>query len=228
MPRAVLSESELDQFRDALCDSATRLFAEKGFEGVTMRALATDLGCSPMTPYRYFENKAEIFQAVQTAAFTRFADALEAGHRDQTNHTARLRAICWSYVRFALEEPHAYRIMFELDQTKRPDWSRRVEDLRSWRFMHAAVGEAIAAGALTGDPEILAHLLWSGIHGLVALHLSGMLAMGRELEELVEAFIERELGASNHQSTRSLSTKPHSTKPPSCPDGAGQSGERNP
>lgn len=218
MPRTALSESELDQFREALCESATRLFAENGYEGVTMRALATDLGCSPMTPYRYFENKAEIFEAVQTAAFRRFAVALEAGHRDQIDHTARLRALCWSYVRFALEEPHAYRIMFELDQAKRPNWTRRVEDLRSWRFMHAAVEEAVTAGALTGDPEILAHLLWSGIHGLVALHLSGMLAMGHELEELVEAFIERELGDSSRRSTR----------PPPCPDETGQSGERNP
>jgi len=69
MPRAALSQSEVDEFRDALCETATRLFAEQGYQGVTMRALATSLGCSPMTPYRYFENKAEIFEAVRSAAF---------------------------------------------------------------------------------------------------------------------------------------------------------------
>lgn len=196
MPRAALSESEVEQFREALCDSATRLFAEHGYEGVTMRALATDLGCSPMTPYRYFENKAQIFAAVQSAAFARFAAALEDKARDDVSHPVRLRAMCWAYVDFALEEPHAYRIMFELDPSKGPDRTHEIQDLKSWTFMHTAVEEAVAAGALSGDPDVLAHLMWSGVHGLVALHLSGMLIMGRGLEELIEALLDRELGES--------------------------------
>ncbi len=203
MPRAALSETEVADFREALCESATRLFAEHGYEGVTMRALATELGCSPMTPYRYFKNKAQIFGAVRSAAFALFADALEDASRNHSSSAARLRALCWAYVHFAIEEPHAYRIMFELDQAKRPD-SESAEDLRSWRCMHTAVKEAVAGGVLSGDPEVLANLLWAGVHGLVALHLSGMLVMGHPLEELVEAWIEREFGAS----------KPKQTAPP--------------
>ena len=42
-----------------------------------MRALAEDLGCSAMTPYRYFHDKQEILAAVRAAAFDRFADAME-------------------------------------------------------------------------------------------------------------------------------------------------------
>lgn len=196
MPRAALSETELEAFRDVLCKSAVRLFAEHGYEGVTMRALAADLGCSPMTPYRYFKNKAEIFAAVQTAAFDRFANALEGAYHDDQPHSARLRALCWAYVHFALEEPYAYRIMFELDPAQRPELPEEA-DRRSWMFMHKAVEEAVAAGALEGDPDILAHLLWSGVHGLVALHLSGMLVMGRELEELIEALLAMRLGLPN-------------------------------
>ena len=60
--------------------------------------------------------------------------------------------------------------------------------------MRDVVEEAIEAGVLKGDPDIVAHLYWSGIHGLVALHLSGMLAFGHSLEELVEAYSEREFG----------------------------------
>jgi hypothetical protein len=59
--------------------------------------------------------------------------------------------------------------------------------------MRAAVTEAIEAGWLSGDPNVVAHLLWSGVHGIVALHLSGMLGLGIELRELLHAFIEREL-----------------------------------
>ena len=77
MPRAALSPVEVEAFRDSLCAVATERFAERGYEGVTLRGLARELGCSPMTPYRYFENKAEIFEAVRTAAFERFAAALQ-------------------------------------------------------------------------------------------------------------------------------------------------------
>ena len=191
MPRAALSQSEVDDFRESLCDTATRLFAECGYEGVTMRALATSLGCSPMTPYRYFKNKAEIFDAVRSAGFARFADALEDSVRGQTDHVEIMHALCRAYVQFATTEPHAYRIMFELNQPA----SIRIDDLRSWKVIHGAVSAAIADGLITGHPDIVAHLLWSGIHGQVALHLSGHLNLGVDLDQLVQAFLARELSS---------------------------------
>lgn len=208
MPRAALSESEVQEFRETLCESATRLFALHGYDGVTMRALATDLGCSPMTPYRYFKNKAEIFLAVRRAAFARFTTALEQATEANPHHPARLPALGRAYVEFALEQPHAYRIMFELDQTTRPPFDVTL-DLRSWNFMLAAVEEAVELEGLSDSPLVLAHLFWSGIHGIVALHLSGMLIMGAELGELVDAFIERKIGSAvNSSNTNDFNKAP--------------------
>jgi len=204
MPRAALSQSQVDAFRESLCTHATRLFAEQGYEGVTMRALAQSLGCSPMTPYRYFENKEEIFDAVRAAAADRFADALEERIQGLSEHGERLRALTEAYVAFALAEPHAYRIIFELDQGERSPESMASE-IRGWNVMYSAVEAAIRAGFLRGEAPILAHLLWSGVHGLVALHLAGKLTLGHELPELVEALIERSLeqaGAGSTSATR--------------------------
>jgi len=107
VPRAALSQNQVDEYRVALCEVATRRFAKKGYEGVTLRALAKDLGCSPMTPYRYFENKAQIFETVRRAAADRFADAIDRAVKTHDSHPDRLRAMCHSTVRFALDEPHA-------------------------------------------------------------------------------------------------------------------------
>ena len=63
--------------------------------------------------------------------------------------------------------------------------------------MHGAVSAAIADGLITGHPDIVAHLLWSGIHGQVALHLSGHLNLGVDLDQLVQAFLARELSSYN-------------------------------
>ena len=194
MPRSALSQDQVDEFRDALCDAATRLFAEHGYEGVTMRALARDLGCSPMTPYRYFENKAAIFETVRLAAADRFAEAIDGAVQRHADHGERLVAMAHAYVGFALDEPHAYRIIFELDRRRRPA-AVTVEETRSWFIMKAAISQAIEAGVLEGDPNVVAHLLWSGLHGIVALHLAGMLNLGLELESLVDAFVAREIHA---------------------------------
>ena len=73
-----LSAAEVQAFRTRLCAVAERRFVERGADGVSMRQLADELGCSPMTPYRYFKDKEEILAAVRTAAFDRFAAVMEA------------------------------------------------------------------------------------------------------------------------------------------------------
>ena len=207
MPRSALSPDQVDEFRDALCDAATRLFAEYGYEGVTMRALARDLGCSPMTPYRYFENKAAIFETVRLAAADRFAEAIDGAVKRHADHRDRLVAMAHAYVGFALDEPHAYRIIFELDRRRRPA-AVTVEETRSWFIMKAAITEALEAGVLEGDPNVVAHLLWSGLHGIVALHLAGMLNLGLELESLVDAFVAREI-YSHAEANQAWANRPH-------------------
>src|SRR5215470_16054016 len=112
-----LSAAEVDAFRARLCAVAQHQFAASGRDGVSMRQLADALGCSPMTPYRYFRNKDAILAAVRTAAFDRFAVALEtAARRTRGDLQAQGRAVGEAYLRFALSEPEAYRLMFDLSQ----------------------------------------------------------------------------------------------------------------
>ena len=66
MPRPALSQTEIADYRDEICAVAERLFAEQGYPGVTLRAIATELGVSAMAPYRYFRGKEDIFAAVRT------------------------------------------------------------------------------------------------------------------------------------------------------------------
>lgn len=64
MPR-ILTQSDVADFRERLCDVATRMFDARGPEGFTMRELAAELGVSAMTPYRYFKDKEDILAAVR-------------------------------------------------------------------------------------------------------------------------------------------------------------------
>ena len=188
MPRATLTADEIQAFRQRAVAAATHLFGRDGYDAVTMRALASELGCSPMTAYRYFDDKAELFAAVRTEAFRRFADAQEAAFEAVAGALERLTALHDAYVAFALREPDAYRIMFELRQEAAgtyPELDAQSE--RSFSYLLRATEQAVAEGQLRGDPLTLAHLMWSSVHGLVSLHLADKLTLGRDLNDLLEA-----------------------------------------
>ncbi len=176
MPRN-LSREQVDAFRTRLCAVAQKRFAKDGVEGVSMRQLADALGCSPMTPYRYFRNKEEILAAVRAAAFDRFAAALEdAARKARGDLRAGGQAMGEAYIRFALAEPDAYRMMFDLAQPhpdRYPDLVRA--SARARHMMSAALEALVKAGIFVGDAKLLGYVFWATMHGLVVLHLAGKL-----------------------------------------------------
>jgi len=190
--RAILTVEEVGAFRGKAVAAATRLFAERGYRGVTLRSLAKELGVSPMTPYRYFENKEELFSMVRTEAFRRFADAQRDAVAGITAPKDALRMLGRAYVSFAIDEPDAYHIMFELLQAPAGTYPElEAEQARSFSYLHEAVQASVDAGLLEGDSLRRAHYLWAQIHGLVSLHLAGKLVMGCSLEELVSTVFEK-------------------------------------
>jgi AcrR family transcriptional regulator len=190
--RAILTVEEVGAFRGKAVAAATRLFAERGYRGVTLRSLAKELGVSPMTPYRYFENKEELFAMVRTEAFRRFADAQREAVAGIEDPEDALRMLGRAYVSFALDEPDAYHIMFELLQAPAGTYPElEAEQARAFSYLHAAVQASVEAGILEGESLRRAHYLWAQIHGLVSLHLAGKLLMGCSFEELVSTVFEK-------------------------------------
>jgi AcrR family transcriptional regulator len=190
--RAVLTVEEVGAFRGKAVAAATRLFAERGYRGVTLRSLAKELGVSPMTPYRYFENKEELFAMVRTEAFRRFADAQRDAVAGIEDPEDALRVLGRAYVSFALDEPDAYHIMFELLQAPAGTYPElEAEQARAFSYLHEAVQASVDAGILEGESLRRAHYLWAQLHGLVSLHLAGKLVMGCSFQELVSTVFEK-------------------------------------
>jgi AcrR family transcriptional regulator len=185
MPRN-LSASEVGAFRARLCAVAQRRFARHGVDGVSMRGLADELGCSPMTPYRYFRDKDEILAAVRAAAFDRFADALEdAARKSGDDLPAAGHATGLAYVRFALSDPEAYRLMFDLSQPHPERYPELVRASgRARHMMSAALEALVKAGIFVGDPHLLGCVFWATMHGLVVLRLAGKLPEQPDFETI--------------------------------------------
>jgi AcrR family transcriptional regulator len=172
----ILSQTDVADFRDRLCEVATRLFVERGQEGFTMRELASQLGVSAMTPYRYFRDKDEILAAVRARAFGLFADALERAFAVDGPAAVKARAVYDAYVGFAFRETAAYRLMFDLSQPNEDEYPELVEATKRARAtMTAYVRALVVGGDLEGDPDLMGYVFWSALHGAVVLQLAGKL-----------------------------------------------------
>lgn len=184
MPRA-LSDKEIADFRDRLCDVAEALFAHHGPDAVTIRQLASELGVSAMTPYRYFTDKDAILAAVRARAFDRFAEAMEAAACVDPTTFAYPGE---SYVEYALAHPQAYRLMFDVNQptfAAHPDLLRAMDRAR----------KTMSSG-MDDDPELqgrdialISHAGWAAMHGPIMLELAGLLQPPLDARVLASAIL---------------------------------------
>jgi AcrR family transcriptional regulator len=195
MPR-VLSETDVADFRERLCEAAERLFAEKGPDAVTMRQLAAELGVSPMTPYRYFQDKDDILAAVRANGFNHFAEALERAYASTPDPRARSRAVGEAYIDFAFERPHTYKLMFDLNQPNETRYPHLVHaGQRARATLSDHVKDLIANGHLAGDPLKIGAMFWAAAHGAIVLELAGKLPPGaaRDLHQEMSGVLARGL-----------------------------------
>jgi AcrR family transcriptional regulator len=174
MPRT-LTDTEVEDFRDRLCDAAAGLFAARGREGFTLRDLAGELGVSPMTPYRYFKDKDAILAAIRARAFNKFALALEEACAGPGDATARASAAGEAYIRFALDDPTSYKLMFDLsqDDSNYPELAQAAERARQTLTRH--IHPLVEQGQLAGDPDLIGQIFWAMLHGAVMLKFAGKL-----------------------------------------------------
>jgi len=208
MPK-ILSEATIEAFRDRLCNIAEGLFAAHGPDGVTMRELAEALGVSQMTPYRYFKDKDAILAAVRARAFNRFAAAMEIAaeriEKSRDNPAKRFaegEAAGSTYLDFALSNPAAYRLMFDVSQPTFGEYPELVAAMERARLtMGAGLRRLAAEGRFSGDVELTAHVFWSALHGAVMLELTGLLKQenldARKIANAGIAALARQLGVWN-------------------------------
>ncbi|MDQ2101268.1 TetR/AcrR family transcriptional regulator [Azospirillum isscasi] len=173
--------------RSRAVEAAARLFVERGTERVTLQDIAADVGCRAPALYRYFPNKEALLLEVHDEGFRRlYAFKADAGRAAGGDAVARLRLGGLAYIRFALENPNLYELMFndrgphrrleELRASRSEGAADGTEDMaqRCLRFLETSIRDCQAAGYLQGlDTETAAFTFWSAVHGAASLALRG-------------------------------------------------------
>ena len=160
--------------RAALIDAGLDLVAKRGVEALSLRAVARRAQVSHAAPYHHFADKAELLAAVAAAGFDRMVAAIAQAAVDHPPRRAleSLRAVGVGYLRFALNHPAIFRLMFRPELTK-PAAHPLLQDAEARAFgtLLTAITAAQGAGELAGDdPTAPATFAWSAVHGLAVLH----------------------------------------------------------
>jgi AcrR family transcriptional regulator len=164
------------------------MLATHGAEGIGLRELARVVGVSAAAPYRHFDNKTALLEALAVTGFRDFALAVDAAARDVAPGE-RLDAMGRAYVRFALDHASLFRLMFspELKRDARPTLRMAAD---------AAFASLRIATANEGDGRIAALKAWAQVHGLAVLLLDGQIALrdGEDIDALIAAVIADKTG----------------------------------
>ena len=176
--------------RDKILACACELYLEDGFEGFSMRKLASSVGVTAPALYRHYSSKERVLLDVMGEAYQRMAAhlyrALEGG-----TPAERMRMAGMGYLSFALEHPRLYEVLFASpDLMGIHDAPHELES--QWSAIHQfwkdRVRECVDSGIYRdGDLEGIGHTMWAHAHGLIALYLSGTLRMDED--EFTDVYI---------------------------------------
>ncbi|MCV7413124.1 TetR family transcriptional regulator [Mycobacterium florentinum] len=160
----------------ALTSAALSLVAERGPKGFTLTEAARRAGVSAAAPYRHFTDKAHLLATVAEQGFVDLHATLTAAVGAVSGPTDKLTAIGRAYVRWAVDHPDQYRVMFGADTDKARHPSLAVAAGQAFGVLLDAIAGCQAAGLLRGqEPLKLAGPLWSLVHGIASLANEGEL-----------------------------------------------------
>lgn len=172
---AVRRAQAREDLRAKILAAAAALFVEQGYEGLSLRRLAEQIGYTAPTIYLYFANKDALLFALLDEGYNQLGAHLAEAAAAHAEPLARLEAIGRAYIAFGRAHPQHYQLMF----MRRADFLQARLAARPgagdpFAVLQGAVAQAIAAGALPpGDMLSYNLALWSAVHGLVGLLLIG-------------------------------------------------------
>lgn len=161
---------------EAIFATARRLLEQYGLEGLTMRALARELGVSAPSLYFHVESRDDLVRQLIADGLVRFGAAQRVASQGGTLRQ-RLRRIAEAYIAFADAEPQLLTLIFG----PCPDEMQ----------VDASIGEEASlpvlelAAELVGEERALffAEALWSLVHGYTVLRLAAQFRMNPAHEE---------------------------------------------
>jgi AcrR family transcriptional regulator len=144
--------------QNKIIDAARELFVSQGYASVSIRKLASEVNCTPMTLYSYFERKIDILRFLWADVFAELFDELDQIVKKAKQADLRLAAISQAYVAFWVDRPEQYRMVFLSADVSQPEVSvflQQDETAKRYGIFFQCLAEALALNGVPSDQVVL-------------------------------------------------------------------------
>ena len=201
MPKSPRTREEINNVKENILDTALHLIADEGFQNLSMRRIASRLGVTATTIYNYYSNKDELYFMIRTHGFELLYQNLVEAYNDHRTPRERLKACIQSYIKFGVEYPDYYDVMFVNKNVPkyRESIGTELEDVASidkemglkTLFFIARLFKELYPGdhSFTDEDARYSTIqLWCELNGIVSLSNSRLL---HEVDDNVDTLIDR-------------------------------------
>lgn len=191
-------EREKEELKQKILNAARELFAEDGYQNVTMRKIADKIEYSLPTIYEYFNSKAEILLAIYQISGQMLLEVLQQSYNQDISPLEKMRAMGRAYIRFGLENRDFYELTF-LTNSIRAEISSRDESCDSQCSPSSDAFNLLVRVIQEGQDEgyfarknvlIISQTMWAGLHGLVSLIITHPEFPWTDLDSLIENMVQ--------------------------------------
>ena len=180
------SEHTLEELRDMVLTAAETIVIEEGYNALTVRKVAMQIGYTVGSIYMVFANMNDLIMHIKGRTLDELALELQ-NELVGVVPEHQMQVIANVYLSFAHKHYHRWRMIFDaLSDEPVPVWYQQKVDQ-----LLAFVEHACSVGLPAQSPEQLhlaARALWSGVHGVCVLSLNG--SLGRTGVKNVQATVD--------------------------------------
>lgn len=156
--------------RQQILRAASGLFSKMGYENVTLRAIAEEVGISHAALYRYFSDKSHLLAEICRETFALLVAEFDAIAAASANPEACLFQTSIGFVRFGLSHPQHFRIVFfgpdDRNGIRAGDYINAIGRPLFVRLVRVFDDCSQYSGLSRADPLLDAHTWWNTIFGL--------------------------------------------------------------
>jgi AcrR family transcriptional regulator len=172
---------EKERRRAEILDAAEALYAQKGWDALTVDQVARSARLSRALVYVYFRDKHELLFAIGERAMTLARNRFVAAAAAHASGLDKVEAIGRAYMSYAYEFPHYFDFCtrFQAHSVAVDPGSHegacRVAGDQTIGVVVQAIEVGIADGSIRpdiGEPILLATSLWAFTHGLIQLAMA--------------------------------------------------------
>lgn len=176
------------KFQHILLVSA-QIFADKGFEGASMRDISRATGVSLSGLYYYFESKQKLLYLIQINAFTLVMERVQSRLQDVHESKARLRILVLNHIEYFLSHPNEMKVLTHEEDALESPYREEVAAIkRRYYALAKGIFDAVAAEGVTPglNPRVAVLSLFGMMNWIYKWHKA---QKDPEAEELADAIV---------------------------------------